>query len=136
MGKVKEAINRLLQLIAFHAPGAQSLRVLLHRWRGVKIGKNCWIGYEALLETSRPHLIQIGDNVIISILLLPFRHAISCSSTVRFLPQAAVVRRKPYHFHSHRHRHHHHLVWPPSPLGTGPLSLPSRRPSSQRQACA
>jgi acetyltransferase-like isoleucine patch superfamily enzyme len=74
MRKVKEAINRLLQLIAFHAPGAQSLRVVLHRWRGVKIGNNCWIGYQALLETSRPHLIQIGDNVIISIRAMLIAH--------------------------------------------------------------
>jgi len=67
-------INRLLQLIAFHAPGAQSLRVQLHRWRGIKIGKNAWIGYQALLETSRPDLIQLGDNVIISIRAILIAH--------------------------------------------------------------
>jgi acetyltransferase-like isoleucine patch superfamily enzyme len=71
---IRAAVNRLLQLIAFHAPGAGSLRVLLHRWRGVKIGQNCWIGYQAMLESSRPHLIQIGDNVIISIRALLIAH--------------------------------------------------------------
>jgi acetyltransferase-like isoleucine patch superfamily enzyme len=64
---ISQAKNRALQLIAFHVPGAKTLRVRLHRWRGVKIGKNVWIGYQALLETSRPNLIQIGDNVIISV---------------------------------------------------------------------
>lgn len=63
----RAATNRLLQLVALHAPGATSLRVQLHRWRGVKIGRNAWIGYQALLETSHPQLIEIGDNVIISV---------------------------------------------------------------------
>jgi hypothetical protein len=36
--------NRLLQLVARIAPGATSLRVTLHRWRGVKIGKRVYIG--------------------------------------------------------------------------------------------
>lgn len=71
---LKAAKNRLLQVIALHAPGAQSLRVWLHRWRGVKIGKNTWIGYQALLETSRPHLIEIGDNVIISVRAVLIAH--------------------------------------------------------------
>jgi acetyltransferase-like isoleucine patch superfamily enzyme len=65
--RLRAAKNRLLQLLALHAPGARSLRVQLHRWRGVKIGTNVWIGYQALLETSDPHLIEIGDNAIISV---------------------------------------------------------------------
>ena len=59
--------NRVLQLLAHFMPGARSVRVWLHRRRGVKLGKNVWIGYDALLETSRPELISIGDNSIISI---------------------------------------------------------------------
>ena len=34
--------------------------------RGVKIGQGVWIGYQVLLETSRPKLISLGNNVIIS----------------------------------------------------------------------
>jgi len=71
---ISQAKNRVLQLIAFHAPGAKSLRVRLHRWRGVKIGQNVWIGYQALLETSCPHLIAIGDNVIISVRAMMIAH--------------------------------------------------------------
>jgi len=71
---IRQAKDRILQLIAFHAPGAKSLRVHLHRWRGVKIGEGAWIGYQVLLETSRPHLISIGDNVIISVRAMLIAH--------------------------------------------------------------
>ena len=59
--------NRLLQLIARNAPGATSLRVWLNRWRGVRIGKNVWIGYDAIIETSYPHLVTIGDGAAVGI---------------------------------------------------------------------
>ena len=57
--------NRLLQLIARIAPGATTFRVVLHRWRGVKIGKRVWIGYDAIIETSRPQFVTIGDDAVI-----------------------------------------------------------------------
>jgi serine acetyltransferase len=69
-----QAKRRVLQLIAFHAPGAKTLRVQLHRWRGVKIGQNTWIGYQVLLDTSHPELISIGNNVIISIRAMLISH--------------------------------------------------------------
>ena len=70
----RQAKNRVLQMIAFHVPGAKTCRVRLHQWRGVKIGQNVWIGYQVLLETSRPHLITIGENVIISIRAMMIAH--------------------------------------------------------------
>ena len=66
--------DRVLQLLAHFAPGAQSVRVWLHRQRGVKMGRNVWIGYDAVLETSRPYLIEIGDNVIISVRAMLIAH--------------------------------------------------------------
>jgi serine acetyltransferase len=54
--------NRVLQHLARMMPGARTLRVALHRARGVKIGRNVWIGYDAILETSRPDLIAIEDG--------------------------------------------------------------------------
>ena len=51
--------NRLLQALARGAPGAQSLRVRLHRWRGVNIGDRVWIGYDAIIETAYPYLVTI-----------------------------------------------------------------------------
>ncbi len=54
--------NRLLQMLARSAPGATTWRVKLHRWRGVHIGEDVWIGYDAVIETSRPDLVTIGDR--------------------------------------------------------------------------
>lgn len=59
--------NRLLQMVARVAPGAGTLRVRLHRWRGVKIGNGVWIGYDAVIETSKPQLVIIGDGAVIGI---------------------------------------------------------------------
>jgi acetyltransferase-like isoleucine patch superfamily enzyme len=55
-------LNRALQLMARFGPGATSLRVWLHRWRGVRIGKRVWIGYDAIIETSQPYLVEIQDD--------------------------------------------------------------------------
>jgi len=67
-------INRLLQELARVLPGARTLRVRLHRWRGVRIGDGVWIGYDSILETSRPHLIRIGDNTVLSVRTLLIAH--------------------------------------------------------------
>jgi acetyltransferase-like isoleucine patch superfamily enzyme len=63
----KSLRNRIFQEIAAVAPGAATLRVQLHRWRGVKIGRNAWIGYQAMLDNAYPDLLSIGDNVSIGI---------------------------------------------------------------------
>lgn len=42
------------------------MRPRLHRSRGVRIGKNVWIGYDVILETSHPYLVSIGDGVTLS----------------------------------------------------------------------
>lgn len=59
--------NRILQLIARFFPGGAGLRVKLHRARGVKIGDNVWIGYDAVIETNKPWLVEIEDDVLIGI---------------------------------------------------------------------
>ena len=59
--------NRILQHLARFLPGAMTLRVRFHRWRGVSIGTDVWIGYDSVLETSHPHLIYIGNRVLISL---------------------------------------------------------------------
>jgi acetyltransferase-like isoleucine patch superfamily enzyme len=60
-------LNRILQLLARFSPGAGTLRVWLHRARGVKIGDRVWIGYDVILDSSGPNLIVIEDGVSISI---------------------------------------------------------------------
>jgi acetyltransferase-like isoleucine patch superfamily enzyme len=59
--------NRILQQLAMSVPGGAGLRVALHRLRGVRIGKDVWIGYQALIETGYPTLVSIGDRTIIGI---------------------------------------------------------------------
>lgn len=72
--RVASVRNRLLANVALRAPGATSLRVQLHRWRGVEIGRNVWIGYEVMLETAHPEHIHIGSNVTISIRVTIIAH--------------------------------------------------------------
>lgn len=64
-GLFRGLTNRLFQILARIGPGAETVRVWLHRARGVKIGRNVWIGYDAILDTSRPYLITIEDGVSI-----------------------------------------------------------------------
>ena len=66
--------NRLLQMLARFAPGATSLRVRLNRWRGVNIGKSVWIGYDAIIETSHPHLVTIRDRAAVGIRVTIIAH--------------------------------------------------------------
>ena len=59
--------NRLLQTLARSAPGATTLRVKLHRWRGVNIARGVWIGYDVIIETSHPHLVTIRKGAALGI---------------------------------------------------------------------
>jgi carbonic anhydrase/acetyltransferase-like protein (isoleucine patch superfamily) len=59
--------NRLLQVLANYAPGATTVRVRLHKLRGVTIGENTFIGTDALIETSHPELVTIGSDVALGI---------------------------------------------------------------------
>jgi serine acetyltransferase len=63
---LRGSFSRVFQLLARSMPGAKTLRVMLHRARGVKIGKGVWIGYDVVLDTARPDLITIEDGVAIS----------------------------------------------------------------------
>jgi serine acetyltransferase len=65
-GSLRGSLGRILQILARSMPGAKTLRVMLHRARGVKIGKGAWIGYDVVLDTARPDLITIEDGVAIS----------------------------------------------------------------------
>src|ERR1041384_4418690 len=66
-GFAKGLLNRILQIVARVAPGATTWRVRLHRWRGVRIGEGVWIGYDAIIETSYPHLVELRDRSSIGI---------------------------------------------------------------------
>ena len=50
------------------------MRVRLHRWRGVKIGRSVWIGYDAIIETSCPHLVTICDRAAVGMRVTILAH--------------------------------------------------------------
>lgn len=66
--KVKVIVRRLISLIlqdvSFFMPWP--LRSYLHRARGVKVGRNVFIGSFVVLEDAFPEFIRIEDNVQIS----------------------------------------------------------------------
>jgi acetyltransferase-like isoleucine patch superfamily enzyme len=57
------ALLRVLNLVALHGPGAETLRVRIHRRRGVSIGEGTFIGTEVLIEMAHPELVSIGSGV-------------------------------------------------------------------------
>jgi acetyltransferase-like isoleucine patch superfamily enzyme len=57
------ARKRALQLLALYGPGAEGLRVRLHRLRGVTIGDGVFIGTDVLIETAHPEMVSIGNGV-------------------------------------------------------------------------
>jgi serine acetyltransferase len=67
-------VNRVFQEMARVLPGAQSLRVALHRGRGVKIGTNVWIGYDVVLDTSQPSLITLEDGCVLNMRVTVLAH--------------------------------------------------------------
>lgn len=69
-------------MLARGAPGAKTLRVWLHRKRGVNIGEGTWIGYDAVLETSYPKLITLGRHVIVGIRVIVIAHFGEASGVV------------------------------------------------------
>jgi serine acetyltransferase len=66
--------NRVLHFVARHGPGATSLRPMLHRLRGVKIGSNVFVGDEVYLENEYPECVEIGAEVQISVRAIFLAH--------------------------------------------------------------
>lgn len=58
-------LKRLLHVFARYLPLFPSWRVKIHRWRGVKIGKNVFIGTEVFIDDADPSLVTIEDEVTI-----------------------------------------------------------------------
>jgi acetyltransferase-like isoleucine patch superfamily enzyme len=63
----KQLKNRLLQQIAYNIPGSKSIRIWLHRLRGVTIKNNVFIGTQAIIETEYPERVYLGNNVVVGI---------------------------------------------------------------------
>src|SRR5438094_9189475 len=57
------AIKRGLQILAFLAPGEASMRVWLHRLRGVRIGTQRRSGMGTLIRMSFAERLSMGNDV-------------------------------------------------------------------------
>jgi acetyltransferase-like isoleucine patch superfamily enzyme len=66
--------NRVLHILARHGPGSTGLRPLLHRLRGVKVGRNVFIGDEVYLENEYPEAVEIQDGAQISVRAIIIAH--------------------------------------------------------------
>jgi acetyltransferase-like isoleucine patch superfamily enzyme len=66
--------NRLLQIAALYAPGAKTVRVRLHRMRGVRIGEDVFLGLGVILESGYPRMVSIGSHVTISVRSVVIAH--------------------------------------------------------------
>ena len=52
--------NWILQWIAYNCP-VNSIRIQLHRWRGVAIGKGVMLGMHCILDNAHPEYIVLED---------------------------------------------------------------------------
>jgi acetyltransferase-like isoleucine patch superfamily enzyme len=59
------AKNWFLERLASSFP-IPSWRVMFHRWRGVRIGKDVYIGYEVIFDRLYPEMITIDDSAVIA----------------------------------------------------------------------
>lgn len=54
--------NIILFRLAYFCP-FNSWRIRMHRWRGVHIGKNVYVGQHCVIDNAYPEYIYIEDNV-------------------------------------------------------------------------
>ncbi len=65
---------RVLQKVAFMAPGGGSVRPWIHRLRGARVGKNVWIAQFVYIDELHPGDLTIGDNCTIGLRTSIFTH--------------------------------------------------------------
>ncbi|HLV33197.1 MAG TPA: acyltransferase [Chitinispirillaceae bacterium] len=71
---IKDIYQRVLRKIAYSVPGGFSIRPMLHRMRGVHIGKDVWISQYVYIDEIHPESVFIGDNTTIGIGTLIIAH--------------------------------------------------------------
>jgi acetyltransferase-like isoleucine patch superfamily enzyme len=89
-GVFRGLLNRTLQLLARILPGGESLRVMLHRARGVRIGKDVFISQDVILETAYPYLIAIEDRAWLGVRVMIIAHMRELSRGVKIEHDAFV----------------------------------------------
>jgi acetyltransferase-like isoleucine patch superfamily enzyme len=71
---LKNLINRILHKLAYVMPGGYTIRVWLHKGRGVKIGSGVWISQFVYIDELHPEGVSIGDNCTIGLRTSIFTH--------------------------------------------------------------
>jgi acetyltransferase-like isoleucine patch superfamily enzyme len=87
---IRGVTQRCLQLLARFIPGGENIRVMLHRARGVHIGKDVFISQDVILETAYPDLITLEDRAWIGMRTTIIAHFREMSSGVRIESDAFV----------------------------------------------
>jgi len=82
--------RRILQLLARILPGGQTIRVMLHRVRGVHIGRGVFISQDVILETEYPSLITLEDRAWIGIRVTVVAHMRELRQGVRIEQDAFI----------------------------------------------
>lgn len=54
-----------------------SLRIIIYRMMGVRVGKGTFIGLDCIFDSSYPELISIEDNVVTSFRIMLICHGIA-----------------------------------------------------------
>lgn len=85
---LRRAMNRILHLMAQFGPGATGFRPFLHKLRGVKIHGRVFIGDQVYLENEYPELVEIHDEVVITLRTTLLAH--------NFGPGKIIIRNKAY----------------------------------------
>jgi acetyltransferase-like isoleucine patch superfamily enzyme len=71
---LRSIFKRIINKIAFIAPGGGSIRPWLQKIRGVHIGNNVWIGQYVYVDEQFPEKVSIGDNCTIGLRVSIFSH--------------------------------------------------------------
>lgn len=71
---VRRVLNRILGMVARFAPGATSLRPLLHKLRGVRITGRVFIGDDVYMENEYPDCIELHDGAQICLRSILIAH--------------------------------------------------------------
>jgi carbonic anhydrase/acetyltransferase-like protein (isoleucine patch superfamily) len=79
---IRRMSNRWLHVLARFLPGSTTVRPSLHRLRGVKIGKQVFIGDDVYLENEHPDAVEIQDGVHISVRAIILAHTRGCGRIV------------------------------------------------------
>ena len=62
-----EILHKIARNWVMFAPfSSRLIRPILHKWRGVDMGKNVFIGLEVMFDSVYPEKIHIGDGCIIT----------------------------------------------------------------------